>query len=1056
MKRAIILSASAGSGKTYQLALKYVCDIVRHPEKFRNILAVTFTNKATEEMKSRILREIDTLASGAKSSYVNEIRLATGFSEEKIRSQAMRARTLILHDYSRFSVLTIDRFFQRIIRAFIKELGIDLNYNIELDTATLLMRSADELIEDIASNEELRRWMLEYAEERLNDGMRWDMRGELRAMGSEIFKEEAGRNIGNNIDKEALRKRVNDMVARAESCKAKIKSLGEEAVKYIAAQGLTFSSFKGQSRSFTTCFARYAEGELKEPTATMLKATESDDAWYGKDADGGVVVAAAHLRPILEQICRLYSDNISMINTAAILHENYRSYALLGDLYAKVSELCDRESIMILGETKNLLSTFIDESNAPFIYEKVGNRYEYFMIDEFQDTSLREWLNLRPLLLNAMASNPETSVFIVGDVKQSIYRWRGGDWRLLNSQAIEDLGNENSLVKKLKENYRSAPNIVRFNNSFISQVVESDNQHLNTTLDEALLSNKIDKAQHAKLHDIIKNAYTEHAQEIKKSEEEGGYAEVCAFDPKVTDSPFIEAIESAISRGYRYRDILILVRGTTDANKVANALFEYKERAFTSQGVAGFNILTPDSLSIENCDITEFIIAVLRLAVDPRNDIERGVYNRYLGLDFDHRFDEAETEVLRRIAHLSPMEAFEYIISHFRLNERKERIAYLQAMHEQIVSFSTSRIADIQHYLEWWEERGCKESVRVEMTDDTIEITTIHKAKGLESRVVIIPYGKWDLAPRSTLRPVVWAKAPKGSEGVIEERFPVIYNNTMERSAFTSDYYGELVMSHVDGINLLYVAVTRASKELYIYVPYSLNTKSKSSDNVSNTAPLIIKAAETLFPTPELEYRDDSIALKRYRKETRTMQHATSDKQSKENILLGEYISHQPEIKVRHYDSRFREEGLRIGSKSCNHGIALHRIFEQARNFDDLRLALQRLDAGCMLDSEEIAAISHSIAEAEKHPTIKEWFSDVWDDVKCEAEIISRKEIRRPDRVMIAGRRAVIVDYKFGEQRSSSYKRQMAEYVELLRNMGCYDTIEGYVWYITQGVIEKI
>jgi ATP-dependent exoDNAse (exonuclease V) beta subunit len=231
MTRAIILSASAGSGKTYQLALKYVCDVVRHPEKFRNILAVTFTNKATEEMKSRILREIDTLASGKESSYIEKIQELTGFSEAHIRSQAMRARTHILHDYSHFSVLTIDRFFQRILRAFIKELGVDLNYNIELDTKALIKRSADELIDDIADDKDLRKWMLEYAEERIVDGVKWDMRSDLRAMGDEIFNECA--NIGSKIDKNELSNKVNSIVVQANEHCSRIQELGRTAVKYM-------------------------------------------------------------------------------------------------------------------------------------------------------------------------------------------------------------------------------------------------------------------------------------------------------------------------------------------------------------------------------------------------------------------------------------------------------------------------------------------------------------------------------------------------------------------------------------------------------------------------------------------------------------------------------------------------------------------------------------------------------------------------------------------------------------------------------------------------------
>ena len=1063
MTRAIILSASAGSGKTYQLALKYVCDVVRHPEKFRNILAVTFTNKATEEMKSRILREIDTLASGKESSYIEKIQELTGFSEAHIRSQAMRARTHILHDYSHFSVLTIDRFFQRILRAFIKELGVDLNYNIELDTKALIMRSADELIDDIADDKDLRKWMLEYAEERIVDGVKWDMRSDLRAMGDEIFKECA--NIGSKIDKNELSNKVNNIVVQANKHCSRIQELGRTAVKYMSSMGLTAADFKYGNSGCASSFEKYAAGELKVPTQRMLDSIQSDTKWYNKGADGNVIIAAAYLRPILTEICDIYTQNIELINTASILRDNYRSYALLGDLYAKISELCSRESLMILSETKNLLSTFINDSNAPFIYEKVGNRYEYFMIDEFQDTSLREWLNLRPLLLNAMASNPETPVFIVGDVKQSIYRWRGGDWRLLNNQAIADLGESSCDVRKLKDNFRSVPNIVRFNNEFISKAVAIDNQHLNTLINDALAAAKIDQQQHDELKDILANAYEGHEQEIKKSERDIGYTEICAFDEDLKVSPFIEAIESAVERGYRYRDILILVRGQKDADKVAKALFESKEQMFTSKNRSGgFNILTPESLSIENCDITLFIIAVLRLTIDPSNDIERGIYNKFIGNEFDHKFDQEELKLFQHIAHLSPMEAFEHIVTHFKLNERTNRIAYLQAMHEQIIAFTTSRAADIQHYLEWWDERGHKDSVRVEMTDNTIEITTIHKAKGLESRVVIIPYASWKLVPESQHQPVVWSQANKAYEDFIDMQFPAVYNSKMQTSAFSRDYYNELVMSHVDGINLLYVAVTRASKELYIYFPYNLNSKEKKKkdkkkddESLNTTGALIMQVANSMYEKPdEIIHKDDRILYKRFRVETRTQQSINQGERADANIILNDYISHHPEVKVRHFEKRFWDEGLKSGSKSCRHGITLHRIFEKARSFDDLHIALQRLDSGCMIDAAEIVDLKHHIDEAMKNPIISEWFSDVWDDVKCESEIISREEVRRPDRVMIAGRRAVVVDYKFGEQRSESYKKQVREYVELLKKMGRYDAIEGYVWYIAQGVVERV
>ena len=250
MKRAKILSASAGSGKTYQLALKYICDIIKHPDSYRNILAVTFTNKATEEMKSRILREIHQLASGGKSPYVDSICSTLSLSEDKVRQRALTARTKILHNYSRFSVLTIDRFFQRILRAFIKELSLDLNYNIELDTNLLLERSADSLIESIAENSEIREWLLEYASERLDEGSRWDMRGDLCSLGSELFKERGAKRMKDGITKERLHTLISNMAKLCESRKQKIRELASYAIDTMRSNGVEASEFKGTSRSF--------------------------------------------------------------------------------------------------------------------------------------------------------------------------------------------------------------------------------------------------------------------------------------------------------------------------------------------------------------------------------------------------------------------------------------------------------------------------------------------------------------------------------------------------------------------------------------------------------------------------------------------------------------------------------------------------------------------------------------------------------------------------------------------------------------------------------------
>ena len=1059
IKRAQILSASAGSGKTFRLVLKYICDIIERPDRYRNILAVTFTNKATEEMKSRIINEIHRLASNQESQYLKEIIRETQLSEPQIRERALKARTKILHDYSRFTVLTIDRFFQRILRAFINELSLDLNYNIELDTALLLERSADSLIESIAKEPEIKSWLMTFAEERLEEGSKWDMRKELQVMGKELFKENIANRIKNSISKSELRDIINKLIKHDNAILQRIKTIGKDACKCMEKWGVEESDFKGKTRSFTYRFKKYADGDTAAPSATMIKATIDINEWYDNKSSSSVQAAAAELQPMLQEICTLYADNIDKINTTKILRNNYHSFALLSDLYHNIESICKQENIMVLDKTKEILSEFIDHSNAPFIYEKVGNRYDHYMIDEFQDTSVREWRNLRPLLLEALASNPEASVFIVGDIKQSIYRWRGGDWRLLNGGVERDLGSDNTEIQRLQLNYRSLKNIVDFNRILIDKVVDADNYYLNNLIDNALQNKRISESTHNSLYDIVKHAYVDNRQTAHIQSDEDGIAEVCLFDTNIVkESPFIEAIEDAISRGYRYSDIMLLVRDAGDSRRVVNALYAYKNKLTEEGRDANFNVLTSDSLTIESCDMVQFIIALFRLAVNPSDDIERGKFNGYLGRSYETQFSEEEHTLLHRIAHLSPMEAFEVIVEHFELSKKKSFIAYLQAMHEQIIAFSSNHIADIQHYLEWWAERGHKENLSVEMTDNTIEITTIHKSKGLERAVVIIPYCTWDMIPPARKKPIVWATADARHSDVASlGSYPVAYNNSMSESAFSEEYYNELVLSHVDGLNLLYVAITRAAKELYIYIEKELNKEDKPSGDINTTTPLIIKAVSTMCEARE--ERDTSNMLTHirytYGKKIASYTPKKHNTESKSTIL-SEYPTSTPDIAVRYPSHRYMEDGLTPGTASCRNGIMLHRVFEKAESIDDLYNTIKRMSLNGLIDNESAERLRNNIDQAMQDERAKEWFSNNWDDIKTEAEILHNGIVRRPDRVMIAGKRAVVVDYKFGSIPNSNNNKKVEEYMTLLDSMGQYDTIEGYVWYITIGHIEPI
>ena len=1044
--RARILNASAGSGKTYQLAYKYVRDVVEQPTLYRHILAVTFTNKATEEMKSRILSEIHTLASGGKSGYLASLCTELSLDERTVRTRAREARTRILHDYSRFTILTIDTFFQRILRAFIQELGLDLNYNVEIETASVLSKSADALVEQIRIDEELQRWLTAFVQERIEDGKRWDVREGILALGNEIFKESNRETLSAERSKAELDRIVGKATGRAKAGKKEFQELGVRAMNLMNTAGVTTADFTGKSRSFAGYFAAAAAGEIKAPTATVRKMSATTEGWCAKDSPALPLVA--ELQPLLAELCARYDRSIRFWNTTDLLRENYRSFALLSDLYAKVQQMCDQENMMLLSETKHILSEFIGHNDAPFIYEKVGNRFEHFMIDEFQDTSVKEWENFLPLLQNAMAQSEATSVLIVGDIKQSIYRWRGGDWKILHSQAQRALGADSTELVNLTENYRSLPAVVDFNNKAIGRVVEADNRALNATLDEAAARGDMDARTAAGLRDTLQKAYREHAQTPRRLGGVPGYVSVETFAER---PPVVERICEVLDKGFRPCDIMILVRGATDGAKVAAELLDFKRR--NDDPRYRFDVMTQEALIVGNAPVSSFIAAALRLSLNPDDSLSRAVYNHYLGRGFDRPLPGNERTFFRSIRLLSPEEAFERIVMRHALHDDRQQTAYLQAIHEQIIGFCASKIADIALFLDWWEQQGQNRSLSVDESATTVEITTIHKAKGLEKRVVLIPWCSWQLDPKSggNVTNIVWAEA-QGDAGAVG-RFPVKYKKAMAESGFSAEYYRELVYSHVDNINLLYVALTRAAESLHVFIPRkggkSVGGLLLQSIGADGDKALLDGTEGRRTATEEGERFEFGLF---------TGPVPGGGKASDGvHVVLENYPTARADLRLSLPSQRYFEEEDEVELSPRNFGILMHKAFEQADDRQQIYEAVQRMRDDGTLSPGEAEALRGMIARALAHPVAGEWFGGGWQRVRNENEIIvpGAGSTRRPDRVMIRGTRAVVVDYKFGSREPGRYRRQVGEYLGLLRQMG-YTECEGYLWYVKLGEIEKV
>ena len=1043
--RAKILSASAGSGKTYSLAYKFIHDTIKYfhskPYLYRAILAVTFTNKATEQMKSRILKELGNLSRNPESSsYMADLRRDLALQQEEIVRRAGLIQQRILHDYSRFTILTIDKFFQRILRAFLKELGYDLNYSIELDQKKVLQQSVDSLIEDSAENEELLRWIEGFVQESVDDNNSWDIRETIKRWESSIFNENSQQVIENAVPKEKLLEVIRSLQERFAVLAAQQKAVGKRALQMMDAAGVEPDDFayKTSSRGFISLFTKSAAGEDFDLTASMKKYSHSTDGWSKVPAAQSL---ATELFPLYMELCELCRHKSKVSTSLKALRKTYRTYAMLRDIYGKMRDQNNEEGVMLLSETKHILSRFIADNDTPFIYEKMGNRFERFMIDEFQDTSLKEWHNFVPLLRNAMAQSEDESVLIVGDVKQSIYRWRGGDWRILKEYVKRDLGNAAEVP--MNNNWRSLKQIVEFNNDAIRKVVSLKNADLNKLLEKAIEQKRLSEKCYAELRDMLLSAYGELEQTPRKRSDKRGYVRVELYDQD--EPPIVDYIESAIARGYSYNDILILCRTGKDGARIAKVLMEYKRHNNT------FNLMTRDSLIVGGGAVSSFIIAVMRLSLDPDDAINRAVVNDYLGRAYDAPADENDLALLSAISQLSPEQAFERIVIEYGLGDRKDEVAYLQALHEQVVAFCSSKSADIQLFLKMWDEKGYKTSLNVEQNKDTIELTTIHKAKGLERKVVIIPYCKWPLGLDG--KSIVWAQ-PNENAGAVSELgcFPVqCSKEMMAESEFSDEYYREVVFNAVEGINILYVALTRAEEELYVCMPYT--TQKEGNLSIPGVGKFLWEAVQDRAQT---DGEGDSKRIWAEFGAQEAPDRRAGKAEQIENVLLDSYPTSPLTQSPRTLSHRYLEEDGEQIRSARSMGVLMHGVLSESADEVDVMRRIDLEQKNGHLSDEQASELKRIIKREFCRDEVREWFGE-WDEVRTENDILSAGIVgtRRPDRVMIRGERAVVVDYKFGEEQRAAHHRQVATYAQLLREMG-YTQIEGYVWYLSLGHIVKV
>jgi ATP-dependent exoDNAse (exonuclease V) beta subunit len=634
MSQLKVYKASAGSGKTFRLAIEYMKLALTNDANYRHILAVTFTNKATAEMKSRIIGELFHLAKGEKTAYLEILTKELGWPAMQVERQAQLVLKRILHDYSRFSISTIDSFFQRVIKAFNRELGINAAYNVELDEGSILEEAVDRLIQSVEDDPKLLEWLDAFASDKIREGKGWNLKKDILRLGNEIYNEtfkslneELYAKLNDRTFLKNYRGKLNQIIVQYEN---KLKSLGQEGLNLLMLEGVSVDDFKMKGRGPAAGFQK-----MKDLTFTLNKTTiESTtelSAWVTastKEPQKSKLegVAEQKLMPKMQEAVRLVESQSRNYITAKLIVSQLYTLGILVDLRKSVKEICREKGVILISDSGHLLKTVIADSETPFVYEKTGSVYSHFMIDEFQDTSGLQWNNFRPLIGNSLSE--DNLGMVVGDVKQAIYRWRSGDWRLLAGKLGESFpafGLEN---KVLNSNWRSYGKVIRFNNTLFRLIPELLQHHIEEELSTANIAEN-------PVEITIPEVYADSVQEVSNKEvADLGYVrvkfleskqELKAANEELILSELVASVKSLQDKGVKASEMAILVRAKQEARMIADLFLEQK--GLPENAAYNFDILSSESLYIINSEVIGFIISVLTSFLNPDDQVVRAEVN---------------------------------------------------------------------------------------------------------------------------------------------------------------------------------------------------------------------------------------------------------------------------------------------------------------------------------------------------------------------------------------------------------------------------------------------
>ncbi len=1057
-----VYKASAGSGKTFTLAVEYIKLLINNPWAYEGILAVTFTNKATEEMKMRILSQLYGLWKQLPSSegYMKEVTTSLQLSEKQVSENARRALHNLLHNYHFFKVQTIDTFFQSVLRNLARELQLNANLRVGLNTKEVVSEAVDSLIDSIPDDAELMKSIMGYIEYNMDEKGRWNITSNIKKFGTTIFEEtykmkrkelnDVLRNPDfiNDFRKQLILK-VKQLRKHYISLGTKMLQLCVNAEKNTTGESIEVDDFARKSTGPIGYFVKLSKGLFDADdffTSTMQNAMDDATKWYTKTSkkkEAISLLAERHLMPTMRETEEQRMKDVIFCKSAHLTLSHLDDLSLLHKIEESAHDLNEASQRFMLSDTQSMLHEIIGENDSPFIFEKIGAYLEHVMIDEFQDTSTIQWANFKTLLRDCMSHGNQN--LIVGDVKQSIYRFRSGDWRLLNDIDKEFSEGEIDHQPK-KTNWRSCRNVINFNNTILRLIADLEV--------EALAELDAEKAA------SLKKAYADVEQLIPDNH--AGTTGLVHIDmlpsQKLTDDmnalmqqKTFELIKDLVDKGIPQKDIAILMRKKKQIPTLAKFIEE------ESDGL--IHIVSAEAFRLDASLAVRIVINAMRIILNPSDMLSEMALRHDLATDIPLLF----TNYTKELSALSLHDLAERLIGIFRLDEMTDQGAYLTAFFDSLQKFSTEKSPLLEDFLEAWDDDISSKTIEAAESDG-VRILTIHKSKGLEFSHVILPYFNWNGDPE--VATTIWTtptQEPFSKLPVI----PVDYKSSksFENTVFEPFGHEEYVQNVVDNLNLLYVAMTRACHSLFII---GENTTDKF-----NRSQMLSKAIELLpseIDGQEVhihEYeKDDAKAIEVIYGSLPITKSAHEESSESANVfepnvtnipVAFRSVESTAEFRQSNDSRRFADDSIDETDRQryIRMGTVMHQVFSLINTLDDLEPTLRRMEFDGTLYGEDMThqQIVNDIMDKFKDPQVADWFSPRW-KVYNECTIITPSGEHRPDRVITDGSETIVIDFKFGVPHDP-YRAQVLDYMHLLQKMNM-PNVRGYLWYVSLNKIVEI